>query len=315
MPILVDPSLTSTATESTGQVAAPTYASDMWTWTSPSGRVRNLSRDHPYLRPGGIYGHMAAPVALLDSRPPTIDGGVYRGRRVDPRDVQLLLMAHTREPSTWRGTYGQMVADFDTSDAVGLLTVHHEDGTTRSLQCRYVNGLGSPVEGEPGVVKIGTFLVELRAYDPWWYGPVQTRSFTQAAETDFLPGPPFTIMPTELLGSGTVVANPGDVAAYPVWTLTGPMTQASLTAEDGSTFTITYSLDAGESLVVDTDPRTSAFAKITDASGNNLWGLATADYPNLWALPAGESTVTVATSGTSTASSVLLQFNPRYYTA
>lgn len=282
-----------------------------WVWTPASGADRDLSSGDAYLT--AVTGHLAPPVSLYESTPPTIDGGVYRGERYEPRDVGLGLKVNQRTAIDWRDVTRSLVRDF--LGGAGVLSEWHADGQVRSLRCKYMAGLEAPDAGDPGAVPISDFSVILRAYDPWWYGPVQTRSFTQAAETDFLPGPPFTIMPTELLGSGTVVANPGDVAAYPVWTLTGPMTQASLTAEDGSTFTITYSLDAGESLVVDTDPRTSAFAKITDASGNNLWGLATADYPNLWALPAGESTVTVATSGTSTASSVLLQFNPRYYTA
>lgn len=314
MPILVT-TPAATPETSTGQVEAPTYSAPLWTWTTPAGRVRNLSSEHPYLRPGGIQGHMAAPVVILDSRPPTLPGGVYRGQRYEPRDVQLAVMAHTRESSQWRDTYRLLVADFDTEAGDGTLSVQHPNGETRSLSCRYVSGLQSPVEGEPGVVKIGTFVVELRAYDPWWYGPAVTRKFQVSTAAAWFPGPPFTLNPTELLGSGTTVANPGDVAAYPVWTVTGPCSSVTATAEDGSTWTVSLDLAAGETFTVDCDPRLPGNQKITDSTGGNLWGIATDDYPNLWSLPAGESVVTVSMDGASSASRVDLAFNPRYRTA
>lgn len=296
-----------------------TISSAQWTWTSAAGTVRDLSVAQPYLRPGGVVGHMAAPVSLIGSLPPTIDGGLYRGHRYQPRDVFLSLMAHTRDPDTWRTTYRTLVDDFDTTSGAGTLTVGQVNGEHRSLSCRYVTGLESPVEGEPGVVKIASWVVHVRAYDPWWYGPEQTRTFSvSTSQTLFGNGSgatPFYIMPTELIGSGSSVTNPGDVEAYPVWTLNGPMTSATITAQSGAAFTITSTLSAGEYITVDTDPRTGAFSKVVDDSGTNLWGTATSDYPNLWALPAGTSTVTVAMSGTTSSSSTVIAFRPRYRTA
>lgn len=316
MPILVDPSLQVVDTGSAaGVVPTLSYSSAVWTWTSASGRVRSLTADHPYLRPGGIRGHMAAPVVPLYAQPPTLDGGIFRGQRIDPRDVQVALMAHTRDSTRWRDTYRQTVADFDTTSGAGVLTVHNTDGTRRSLSCRYVSGLESPVDGEPGVVKIGTFVIELRAYDPWWYGPAESRRFSAQSDTPIFPGPPFTIMPTELAGSPSVVDNPGDVAAYPVWTITGPASQVTFGNSTGDSFTITRSMGLGDTVTIDTDPRVNVSAKITDQDGVNLWGTATSDYPNLWALPSGESLVTVDVSGASTDTLVTLQFNPRYRTA
>lgn len=316
MPILVPPSgYVAPTAPAEGAYSPPQYQTPLWQWTSPTGRIRNLSADHPYLRPGGITGHMAPPISVLESRPPTLDGGVWRGQQYLPREMALGVMAHTRESHVWRSTYRQVVEDFDTSTGVGVLTVSYPDGASRSVQARYITGLESPIEGEPGVVRIGTFLIQLRAYDPWWYGSPQSRAFTPQADADFVPGPPFTIMPTELAGSPSTVNNIGDVPAYPVWTIHGPASQVEFENDSGESFTVTSSIGLGEWVRIDTDPRVALDSKIVDHNGDNLWGVATNDYPNLWALPAGESQVTVSVSGSSADSQIIMQWNPRYRTA
>lgn len=314
MPILVIPTATPTQVAQPTVIPPPVYSVSRWSWQSPTGRVRSLMDDHPYLRPGGVDGHMAAPIVIADSRPPSIPGGVWRSQVVDPREVTLILLGHSRDADAWSQMCRQVVADFDTSTSEGVLTVAHPDGNTRALRCRYVDGLGAPVEGEPGVVKYGTFAVQLRAYDPWWYGPVQRRTFQPAVSGGF-PWPPIVVQSTELIGSGSVVTNPGDVEAYPVWTLAGPLSEVTATAESGASWTVTKTLGPGEVVTVDTDPRAPAFQRVTDFSGSNLWGIATPDYPDLWPLPAGDSTVTVAVSGASSATRIHMDFNPRYRTA
>lgn len=290
-----------------------------WTWTAPGGATRVLTRTNgAYLAVGGVVGHMAAPSTHLASTPPTLDGGIYRSRKVEPRDIALRLNVSAASPHTWGDLVRQVVNEFDTSDGPGTLQMARLDGTRRYINCHYLSGLESPEGGDPGAIPFGTFTVLLRAYDPWWYGETQSRTFTVSSSTDLFGAsgaPDFYIMPTELVGSGSTVNNPGDVDAYPTWTINGPMTSATFTLDTGDTFTITNTLSAGESIIVSTDPRTPAFSKILNDGGSNLWGTATTNYPNLWALPAGDSTVTVSIAGSTSSSSVLLEFMPRYRTA
>ena len=314
MPILVLPGTTGTQ--------APTYVPPTpparptrWSWVSPAGVTRDLTRGATYVQPGGIVGHLAPPRTLLASSPPTMDGGVYRGHRFEARDVGLGLLTSTRTTGEWETETRALVRDFDTTDDVGTLVAQSPAGATRMLSARYVTGLESPTEGDPGAVTIGTWAVQLRAYDPWWYGPAMSKSFSVATSTPFFPGPPFTLMPTELLGSGSSVTNPGDVEAFPVWTITGPAT-AVTASSGGRSWTVTRTLGAGETVTVDCDPRAPAFSKIVDGDGANLWGTATADYPDLWPLPAGESTITVdVAGGTSADTRITMAFNPRYRTS
>lgn len=311
MPILVVPGVT---TSTPGAVSTATVGGRpvaRWSW-SAGGRVRDLSAGTAYLRRGGIVGHLAAPRSALESTPPTLDGGVWRGEKFQPRDIGLSLITVASTPQAWWDESRALVRDFH---GEGILMVSHPDGGTRMLTARYVTGLESPEGGDPGAIPIGAFVVQLRAYDPWWYGPAVTRKFQLSTAAGWFSGPPFSINPTELLGSGSTVLNPGDVDAYPMWTVTGPCSSVSATAEDGSAWQVDIDLTAGEVITVDCDPRVPGNAKITSASGANLWGVATSDYPDLWPLPAGESTITVAMAGASTASRVDLAFNPRYRTA
>jgi len=314
MPILVPPTVDTP--DQTGNVAPINYAATQWVWTSPGGSERRLNSTHPYLLPGGVDGHMAAPVTILDSRPALMDGGVWRSQRYEPRDVMLGLMAHTRDSVAWRDTYRDVVADFDTSTAAGMLTAAHPDGSTRSLMCHYVSGLESPVDGEPGAVKFGTFVVALRAYDPWWRGPAETVVLRSAEGSPFLPGPPFTILPQSSLGPDSTLRNPGDAEAFPVWRVDGPCTSVTMRrSSDGAAFTVNEELGVGDWLTVDTDPRAPVGQKIVRDNGTNLWGVATTDFPNLWAIPGGNSSFTAEATGLTSATTITVNYNPRYRTS
>lgn len=292
-----------------------------WKWTSASGSTRVLTNPATgaYLGVGGVVGHHAAPVTHLAATPPTLDGGVYRSRKVEPRDLALRVHVGAATAQGWNDTVRDLVNDFDTTDGPGVLCVAQPDGSRRYLDCRYLSGFESPDGGDPGAVPHAVYTVLLRAYDPWWYGVTETKKFeVQTTQTLFGDGsgaPPFYIMPTELIGSGSTIINPGDVEAYPVWTINGPMTACTVALSGGGSFTITDTLGAGEWVQVDTNPSTPAFEKIVDDAGTNLWGTATSNYPNLWALPAGTSTVTVSLTGSTSSSSVQMAYFPRYRSA
>lgn len=287
-----------------------------WEWTSPRGVVRNLSTGTSYLRPGGIAGHLSAPIEVWASDPPTIDGGIYRGHRYAARDMVLGLTLVAPDPTTWRSETRALVRDFNTTTGDGVLTLRYFDAETRSIRCRYVGGLESPDDGDQGAVFVGKFTVQVRAYDPFWYGTSRSLTFTASAGSTNLydNSPPFTISSGELIGSPAAINNPGDVPSYPVWTIYGPTDEVTIENADGDSFTVSKVLaDSSQWVRIDTDPRTPANQKIVDYTGANLWGTATSDFPNLFALPPGDSEVTITViSGTP---SVRLDWTPRYETA
>jgi hypothetical protein len=106
---------------------------------------------------------------------------------------------------------------------------------------------------------------------------------------------------------GTVIIeNPGDVDAFPVWTLRGPG-DANFTAtrNDGAQFVFTAPLASNEVITIDTLTKT-----VTDQTGANRYiDLGTA--PKLFSVPKGSSQISVVMTGTSSATLISMYFNPR----
>jgi len=108
---------------------------------------------------------------------------------------------------------------------------------------------------------------------------------------------------------GVSLNNPGDIAAYGIWALTGPFTSVTATqAETGKTWTIGYTAAGGDILTLDTTPGRTSLVNI---SGVNQWDKLTAGY-QLWPLVPGTNTISVNILGATAASSAQLTFTPRY---
>lgn len=106
---------------------------------------------------------------------------------------------------------------------------------------------------------------------------------------------------------GTVgIENPGDVDAYPVWTLRGPG-DAGFTAvrNDGQSFRFKVPIGSTEVITINTKDKT-----VVDQTGANRYAdLDTS--PKLFSVPKGNSQVQVTLTGTSANTLVSMYFNPR----
>jgi hypothetical protein len=102
------------------------------------------------------------------------------------------------------------------------------------------------------------------------------------------------------------MTNPGDVEAYPIWTLTGPLTSASI-AIDGRTITVPFAVPSGQTLVIDTNPNqlTAIMAGV-----DKITQLSSADFAPL---PVGvDIPIALALAGSG---SCEISITPLYYRA
>ena len=196
----------------------------------------------------------------------------------------------------------------------GTLRVTATDGSQRSVVVRTTSDGPLAWDQDPADVQMTDFDWGLIADDPYWIGPaVSTPYGVPAAGQPFYGaggyGPPFYLSAGNSNGS-QVLTNPGDVPAWPVWTLNGPITSFTITNADGSTISGTPNLAAGEQLVIDTTEDAKSATRIAAD------GVTTSDYtPSLttwqWRpIPAGSSSaISVALSGTGGATAVI---RPKY---
>lgn len=155
------------------------------------------------------------------------------------------------------------------------------------------------------------YVLEMEAAQPYWEGVPITRTFKiGGAEVDFFDvggSPPFHISAGQTFDTASI-NNPGDVEAYPKWTLEGPLDTISV-GVGAVTVDVTVALEpgVGEVLVIDTDPRNqSATLDGVDVS-------ATLGFQNFAAIGSGQNqplTVVASDSG-----SITCELVPLYYRA
>lgn len=281
-------------------------------WLGTDGSVWDL-RDGPVrLAATGTKGLGIGALTTFTRQSAVQDGQVATGWRADPREVSLPLL------KSYPGWSALAWADVDRAwwDAcqphkVGAFRVTDWDGNVRTLPARLTDD-GYSMDFDPHDMGQDEFLATFVADQPWWLGPSIGASFGAASLGDFLAGgtaPPFVISSSNSSGTQNVV-NPGDLDAWPVWNLQGPL--ASFTLNVGGSLvqsSSTLALLAGQSLTINTDPSTGQTALREDGTNVTRYLAAYGFAP----IPAGGSrTVAVTTTGTG---AVTMALQPRYFRA
>lgn len=246
---------------------APKWQGYRMTWTGADGSTWNLDgSDGVLLTKEGLVGlHMPA-YDRFTSTSPSRPGSRHRGSRAKERPVEWNLLVWSDESSeAWREIDRAFWRSFD-PDAPGTWTVTDPRGRSLSLRCRFVGPEGAGYDSDPGKRGWALYQVQLVATDPFWVGAPIEESWRQAAPVPFFDlagSPPFNIM-SGASTAGATMTNPGDVEAYPVWTVADTMLSLSITVDGGEIVLPTVA--QGQTLTVDTDPAV-ALAILTDVDG------------------------------------------------
>lgn len=289
-------------------------------YIAPDGTVWPMTDDSlgVYALADGVSGLGAAPITLTTD--PLPRGGA-RIRHIQPQPRTIVWPIHVEATThqefidLWRKV-GKAFTDTSRYGA-GVLDIARPDGRRRQIRVFYqegFEGLGQPGTG----LNWDNCVLTLFCEDPYFYDPVPvtiTRDFG-GASADFLDPYP-SVSNSQVLG-GTTVTNPGDVEAWPIWTITGPASLVEITNSDtAESFTLDPDasgighgdLVLGETVTVATDPPSVRF-------GSDNW-VGALNWPtaSLWGLPPGDTDVNFDLSGASTGSSVTATFYARYETA
>jgi hypothetical protein len=149
------------------------------------------------------------------------------------------------------------------------------------------------------------------AADPFWYDSNWTAlTFTPAGATTFFQTPFFPLhISVGGLSSDFTIENTGQAETWPVWTMTGPGLNPTLTnSTTGETLTLNINLAGGQVLTVDTRPGTIS---ITREDGSNQWAVVE-DTSTIWPLAVGANSIQLSMSSTTSASQLQLQYKQRY---
>ncbi len=230
-----------------------------------------------------------------------LPGSRWRDARVLDREVYLPVYVFSDGTSRdWQEHNRRFRKAMRTRKAAWLY-VMWPDGTQRRIQIRYEKGGEEAFEMDPvfyGWAKYGLYFT---AEQPYWEDVVpQSKEWGAAVPVYFFGGgtsgptlgPPFGIAAPSTSGT-TAISNPGDVEAWPVWTITGPMTSCELGIE-GQTIEVPFALSSDDVLVIDTRPnaQTAILNGVTDMTPQlGSFGFAQVE-------PGDDVDLTVLTTGT-----------------
>lgn len=276
------------------------YDGTLWSLTNPSTGSVMLP---------GLRGWTMPPITHFKDEFASVDGTRWRGFNVGEREVFWPIQIYTNQSSqewlAWDSAFWRTMNPGE----VGTWRVIQPNGESRSLRLRFANDGTGEFQIDPAIRGWTNYGITLYAEQPFWAGDqIDSPLFdASAGSTPFYTSSPsvLAISPGNTLSEASIL-NPSDVPTWPIWTLTGPFTAASVSI-GGKALTVPFSLSAGQKLVINTDP-TAQTAMV--GSTDRIMELSSRSFTPL---PAN-STVPLGISMTGTGT-VSLSFTPLYYRA
>lgn len=233
------------------------------------------------------------------------DGGIWRSTRRGVRDLDLPITVIGSDRTDVETKLRRLAAALNDRRGTPKLIAKYSDGTSYDMEVHYTGGAETQFGAEAGET-FARWVLTLQAPDPFWTSQ-QLVSFSlgyDTSTTGLLPElSKLKVKTDSVLGTFTI-DNPGDVDAFPVWTIEGKSTLTSLSLS-GVGFTYTESMVSGDKRIINTKTAT-----IVDASGANKYAfLGTA--PKLFSFPPGQSTISLSISSADSSSRLSGYFQPR----
>lgn len=289
-------------------VTTPTQ--QMVQWTIENG-IDKISLDNvvakKYLKTVGRKGFHVAPTTLI-KRQGAAGGQRWRRTRRGGRviDLPVTILGDDRNDTEQklRALVRLMQDDISAPRLVGT----YPSGERLYAEFHYSAGADASYGTDTNGRTFCTWPLTLECDSPYWTSERQVQYSIGPANAGrgLLPKlSRLQVSSSQTLGT-VQIENPGDVDAYPVWTLRGPGDAGfKATRFDGQSFQFNAALTASDIITIDTLKKT-----VTDQNGNNRYA-DLAGSPKLFSVPKGTSTLSVIMTGTTSASLISLYFNPR----
>lgn len=152
-----------------------------------------------------------------------------------------------------------------------------------------------------------SFLIVGTSVDPFIYATtgVTSAAISPPSGGGFLVPFVLPFVSAAAIGGSVVLNNAGSEEAWPVITLTGPLTTPVITnVTTGTYLQLAYTIGTGDQVIVDMHPDNRSIT----LNGGSLISTKTNDS-NWWSLPPGNSSITLTTTNTGDVGSMIVSFN------
>ena len=290
-------------------------SAEVFKWVTADGLAFDLSTGIDGIRVlQSVTGRFMPPIRSTEEIVPLQPGQRQRSIVHDQSAVTLAVRFTGGDLAGLRSVVRAWLARLDPTRGDGKLQVVDPFGATRELSCAYQDGLEFD-ENATTRTPYGEQLavITFTANDPYWADITDTvDSFTAGTPPTFFPFFPLVLGASQIFGM-TTVTNVGDVATYPVWTITGPGTDVVLqNATSGRTLEWAGTLGIGETLTLDArgGNQSPAPKSVVKNDGSNQFGLlAQFDF---WPFVPGDNTLNISMNAATGASVVSVAYRARY---
>jgi hypothetical protein len=234
------------------------------------------------------------------------DGGIWRYTKRGIRDVDLPITVLGNNRADVEAKLRRLAKLTQDKKGPTQLRANYSDGESLRLELHYTGGAESQWgedEGQTWCIWVMSFQAPM----PFWESNNgQSFSLTSGATgRGLLPQlSKLRVSSSNALGT-VVVQSDADVDVFPVWTITGPISEFA--ASNGTlSWGFNAPVDEGETITVDTEAGT-----VKDQDGNNRYSLL-ASAPKLFAFSPGETVISVTGIATSDDTLVRCDYSLRY---
>jgi phage-related protein len=216
-------------------------------WVDPDGGTLCLSDDNPYRVRMGVDGRFMPPFSYTSESIYGISGTVRRSTQLKERSTTYPLLVWGEDRDDVHVNLRKLLYATNPLRGQGRLQVITNDDKTFVLNC-YLDSMPLPETAETIGINFQLLAATFVSHDVYWWDPVENDVFVDNVGGYDLRAP-FSLY------------NAGDAEAWPIWTITGPMTYTSptpaLTLKNetiGEQMVISLSLAASNRLYIDTRP-------------------------------------------------------------
>jgi len=236
------------------------------------------------------------------------DGGLWRHTKKGIRDIDLpitVLGSSRTDVQAKLRRLSRLIQDGDGPTKI-LAEYVNGDAETLSLDVHYTGG----AEGDWGSAQGMTWakwVFSFQAPSPFWE-TAESEEFTIGTGNTgrgLLPQlTKLKVSSSQTLGVITVT-NSGDVPAYPIWRVRGPIEDFEV-SDGTNTFGFNAEVFTGETITINTET-----GEVTDDLGVNRYALLN-PAPKLFSIKPGVTGLTVTGIANSLSAQVVLSYSPRY---
>lgn len=249
------------------------------------------------------FGIPPAEVRIEDSAG---DGGVYRHSKKGVRDIDMAVTILGTDRADVQSKLRRLSRLLQDSSGPTQVVANYSDGTSLILEAHYVGGAESQWGSSAGLIW-NRWLLSFQCPTPYWESGTTEEFTVTTGNTGRGLLPQLTklkLTSSQVFGVITV-DNQGDVPAYPIWYLRGPLSDITITNGTQS-FSLEENILDGETITINTET-----GEVTDDLGNNRYNIL-APAPKLFRIPPGVSSVSINAVAGTTAAEARLEYSPLF---